>query len=387
VLLRSLAGRIQNLHITGEIIFDGDRINPYDIKNSVGYVPQDDFLSGELTARETLTNNALMKNDKSSDIIDEDVEKLLKSFGLDHVADNAIGTIFVRGLSGGQRKRVEVCSELISPTKVLLLDEPTSGLDGAIAYEILSVIKQILKEKNGELSVILSIHQPNSRILALFDHIMLLGGGESSGGTLDAGNGMLFFGTLPESIDYFDSIGFAMPAGYTPTDLYLQITDNNFGSNQSFDFEGSYAASMYSRNLKALVAEYARLGRDKLVEDIECDSSDINVRWKPNQVGTVDSVYDTGHMTTNISVIKYPLWRQYATLVGRDFTLGRRDPSLYYLQFGLTTMFGFLIGCGKCRAYSYHLYRTNSSLMLQHSSISSRALITQSRIPPLGSCG
>ncbi len=73
-------------------------------------MPQDDFLMGELSAQETLANVCSMKTSLSSETIDADVDELLKSFGLSHVADNAIGTVFKRGLSGGQRKRVEVCS-------------------------------------------------------------------------------------------------------------------------------------------------------------------------------------------------------------------------------------------------------------------------------------
>eukprot|EP01033_Poteriospumella_lacustris_P003037 gene3037-2222_t len=218
VLMKVLAGRLPKLHITGEVTIDGLPMDINDTGNSVNYVPQDDFLMGELTARETLRNNARMKRDTQAGVIDQEVDDLLRKFGLDHIADNAIGTVFRRGLSGGQRKRVEVCSELISPHSVLMLDEPTSGLDGAIAYEVLSATKKILKEKKGQLSVIISIHQPNSRILELFDHIMLIGGG-----------GMIFFGTVPQSIRYFSNIGFPPPEEYTPTDVFLQMTNISGG--------------------------------------------------------------------------------------------------------------------------------------------------------------
>lgn len=127
ILMKALAGRMQNLYIHGDINIDGSPMDPYDVQNEVSYVPQDDFLMGELSARETLTNNYMMKDPSSAEDIAEDVNKLLKSFGIDHVADTLIGTAFFRGISGGQRKRVEVCSELICPTSVLLLDEPTSG--------------------------------------------------------------------------------------------------------------------------------------------------------------------------------------------------------------------------------------------------------------------
>ena len=105
-----LAGRLSQLPISGEVILYSISINPNNISNKISYVPQDEFLMGELTPRETLKNIATMKTIKDKTLIDSEIDHLLESFGLSHVADNPIGTVFVRGLSGGQRKRVEVCS-------------------------------------------------------------------------------------------------------------------------------------------------------------------------------------------------------------------------------------------------------------------------------------
>lgn len=93
--------------------------------NDFAYVPQEDILLGDLTAREMLTNNAVLKLPKPKKEIEEIVDKLLKEFDLDRVADNKIGTIFKRGLSGGQKKRVDVGIEFVAPPLVLFLDEPT----------------------------------------------------------------------------------------------------------------------------------------------------------------------------------------------------------------------------------------------------------------------
>lgn len=127
VLLGTIAGRLPQLHISGELLIDGVVVDPNDLSNRVGYVPQDDFLLGELTPRETLKNIATMKTSKGGAVIDSDINHLLDSFGLSQVADNAIGTIFVRGLSGGQKKRVEVCSGIsLYMTDILAIHNYTS---------------------------------------------------------------------------------------------------------------------------------------------------------------------------------------------------------------------------------------------------------------------
>ena len=229
IFMRALTGRAQNLSITGDFQIEGTDVDQSDLTHSVAYVPQDDILIGELSAREMIRNAAAMKKNKPMSSIDSDVDRLLSILGLSDVADNPIGTAFVRGLSGGQRKRIDIGAELVAAPQVLFLDEPTSGLDASIAYSVLSSIRDIVTANNGKLSVVLSIHQPNSRILELFDNIMLLGGG-----------GMNFFGTVPESIQYFKSIGFPPPAGTVPTDFFLQVTDPNFNTLSNLNFGGTH---------------------------------------------------------------------------------------------------------------------------------------------------
>jgi ABC-type multidrug transport system ATPase subunit len=167
VLLQTLSGRIQNLEISGDVYMDGSEVDPKALGNPVAYVPQEDSLIGDLTAREVATNTALFKRNDAREKIDADVSDLLDRLGLTKVADGIIGTLIFRGLSGGQKKRAEIATELIAAPSILLLDEPTSGLDSKVAYDVLSTIRNIVKASNGMISVMLVIHQPNDKILSL----------------------------------------------------------------------------------------------------------------------------------------------------------------------------------------------------------------------------
>lgn len=215
--------------------------------------------------------------------------------------------------------------ELIAPSTILLLDEPTSGLDGAIAYEILNAMKTILAEKQGSLSIIMSIHQPNSRILDLFDHILLLGSGA-----------MQYFGTVPDSIEYFTGLGFSIPSQYTPTDVLLQLTDRNFGIHQNYDFEEAFISSQYAITVL------------ETIENSKNSSISIGRKIINSDDGKVHDIEDLNKVTatslTTISISSF--WREYSTLIMRDFVIAARDPSLYYLQLLLVLVFGFLIGAG-----------------------------------------
>lgn len=76
------------------------------------------------------------------------IDGLLDSFGLRKQENNLIGTAIRKGISGGQRRRVSVASQLITGPKLLFLDEPTSGLDSAASWEVISLIKAVAKRNN-----------------------------------------------------------------------------------------------------------------------------------------------------------------------------------------------------------------------------------------------
>lgn len=93
VLLQTLSGRIQDLHIDGKVFMDGREVNPRDVMNPIAFVPQGDSVIGDLTAREVTTQTALFKRNEDREKIDRDVAELLDRLGLTHVADGIIGTL------------------------------------------------------------------------------------------------------------------------------------------------------------------------------------------------------------------------------------------------------------------------------------------------------
>jgi ATP-binding cassette subfamily G (WHITE) protein 2 len=96
----------------------------------VGYVVQDDIISGTLTVRENIvfSANVRLPADVSETERKERVGKVIEELGLESCADTRIGTEFLRGVSGGERKRTCIGMELVLEPKILFLDEPTTGL-------------------------------------------------------------------------------------------------------------------------------------------------------------------------------------------------------------------------------------------------------------------
>ncbi|CAM9188663.1 unnamed protein product, partial [Ectocarpus fasciculatus] len=239
-----------------------------------------------------------------------DVSDLLEKMGLTHVCDGIIGTLIFRGLSGGQKKRAEIAAELIASPSILILDEPTSGLDSSIAYEVVQNIRELARGSKGMLSVILSIHQPNSRILNLFDHILLLERGST-----------IFFGSVPQSMEYFARNGHPCPPAVTPTDYFLQISDSNFSFAKAVDFHKIFEDS--PENLALL----------RQVETLKTLCADPKHSLVKEQ------------STNTFMIMHVPFWKKFYTLSYRDFSLAYRDPTLYYFQVVLLVSFGFFAGC------------------------------------------
>lgn len=114
------------------------------------YVEQEDALIGALTVKETLSFAAKLSLPKTVSKSErfQRIEGLLAAFGLSNQANTLIGTPIRKGISGGQKRRVSVASQLITSPKVLFLDEPTSGLDSTASYEVISFVRQIAKKHN-----------------------------------------------------------------------------------------------------------------------------------------------------------------------------------------------------------------------------------------------
>ena len=146
------------------------------------------------------------------------MECLLKIFGLDHIQDSRIGDFERRGISGGERKRVSICSELIVSPRVLFLDEPTTGLDSYNAQIVCECLKEVAQR--DRIAMLITIHQPKHDLLRLFDSIILLAEGS-----------IIFSGSVDEALQHFSNLGFECPEETNPGEFFLDLMTINHQSS------------------------------------------------------------------------------------------------------------------------------------------------------------
>lgn len=190
-LLDILSRRDKEGIVEGTLAINGERIdrsNEPIFKRLVGFVAQSDNLIPALTVRQTIHFAAKLKLPAAipDDVIHELVEDVIAKLHLTRCVDTPIGSDTSRGVSGGEKRRVSIATELVANPRVLFLDEPTSGLDSVSATDVMRAIANLTRtsqirrfRKFFELRpcVIFSIHQPSAEIFALFDRLVVVSHG------------------------------------------------------------------------------------------------------------------------------------------------------------------------------------------------------------------
>ncbi|HEX4697556.1 MAG TPA: ATP-binding cassette domain-containing protein [Candidatus Udaeobacter sp.] len=189
-LMRVLAGQLQPTG--GDVFLNGQSLykNLDALKQYVSYMPQQDAFDEHLTIGENLLFAAairaphLSRRDRNRRL-----DAKLVELGLGERRDAIVGSPESKSLSGGERKRLNIGLDMIGMSDVYLFDEPTSGLSSKDSEHVMEIIRSMAHNK----IVIVTIHQPSSKIFQMFHKAILL----------DKGGRLVFFGTPSDMLRYF----------------------------------------------------------------------------------------------------------------------------------------------------------------------------------------
>ncbi|KAM4729551.1 ATP-binding cassette sub-family G member 5 [Anableps anableps] len=211
-LLDAIAGRIGSSgNLLGEVFINGRKLKREEYQDCFSYVLQSDNLLSYLTVEETLTYTAQLALQKHSvEAIKKKVSAVMAELSLTHVAHSVIGGRIFPGISGGERRRVSIASQLLQDPRVILLDEPTTGLDSMTANQIVVLLAELARRNR---IVIVTIHQPRSELFRVFSSIAIMSRGE-----------LVFCGQPEEMVDFFSQCGYECPEYCNPFDIYVDFT-------------------------------------------------------------------------------------------------------------------------------------------------------------------
>ncbi|KAL8089213.1 hypothetical protein AgCh_038848 [Apium graveolens] len=243
-LLLALSGKIdKNLEVSGEISYNGYKMNEFIPHKTAAYISQYDQHISEMTVRETLdfaarclgigsravTMGEVIRREKEVGIIpDPDIDTymketainglkrtlqtdyILKILGLEICADTIVGNAMRRGISGGQKKRLTTGEMMIGPSKVLFMDEISNGLDSSSTFQIVKCLQQLTHIT--ESTTLISLLQPAPETFDLFDDIILMSEGQ-----------VVYHGPRDNIMQFFEKCGFRCPPRKGVADFLQEV--------------------------------------------------------------------------------------------------------------------------------------------------------------------
>mmetsp|Transcript_52174 Transcript_52174/g.93571 ORF Transcript_52174/g.93571 Transcript_52174/m.93571 type:complete len:895 (+) Transcript_52174:75-2759(+) len=202
--------------VEGQVFINGTEQQIKVLKPVMGFVPQDDLVHEGLTVRENISFSAAMRLPKGTSTIrmKKVTDDVLQVLQLEPKQNMIVGnrTLSGEGLSGGQKKRVNVGLELAACPTILFLDEPTSGLDATAS---LMLVTQLKRMAELGMTVIMIIHQPRYSLFTQIDDTLLLG--------LHEGGRCFYMGPSKEAKLHFEMQGLKMPENENPADWMMDV--------------------------------------------------------------------------------------------------------------------------------------------------------------------
>ncbi|XP_025809076.1 ABC transporter G family member 16-like [Panicum hallii] len=318
-LLDALAGRIARESLRGSVTLNGEPLHGRRLRAISAHVMQDDLLYPMLTVRETLRFAAEFRLPRalSQEKKRARVDALIDQLGLSRAADTIIGDEGHRGVSGGERRRVSIGTDIIHDPILLFLDEPTSGLDSASAFMVVQVLRRIAQ--SGSV-VIMTIHQPSARILGILDRLLLLSRGRT-----------VYAGTPAGLKPFFAEFGAPIPDNENPAEFALD-TIREFERQP----DGAAALADFNANrMKALVNKCNKLMSTMPLELAIAESVSRGKLVAGRGSGSA--------VSGSVPTFANPPWTEVWVLIKRSFTNTGRMPELFAMRLGTIMITGFIL--------------------------------------------
>uniref|UniRef100_A0A1A9WZY6 ABC transporter domain-containing protein n=1 Tax=Glossina brevipalpis TaxID=37001 RepID=A0A1A9WZY6_9MUSC len=291
--------------VTGHFQINGQERHLGEFRKMSSYIPQKFAMLDLLTVQETLKVSVDLKLPNIKKILEKEkiINAILELLNL----ENSRKTL-VHNLSGGERKRLSIAIELVTNPPIMFFDEPTSGLDSVASLQIITYLRRLAQ---GGRIIVCVVHQPSSKIMQLFDNVLVMAGGE-----------MLYSGFQNEMIDRFEKSGFQCPQYYNPADFVIEV------------------ASERAHNCKNIIK---LIEQNKSIHSLT-RSEDIDQVNETTDLLTKAKLNDPVITKQFPEKIQSSLWRQLTVLVNRSVLSMTRNLIAVQLRIIMHVVVAILLG-------------------------------------------
>src|SRR5712691_9648359 len=332
-LMRVLAGQLQST--SGEVLLNGQSLyrNLDVLKQYISYMPQQDAFDEHLTIGENLTFAAAIRAPHLSkrDRVRRLDAKLIE-LGLSERRDAVVGSPEKKTLSGGERKRLNIGLDMIGMSDVYLFDQPTSGLSSKDTKHVIEIARSMAHNK----IVIVTIHQPSSKIFQMFQKVILL----------DKGGRLVFFGTPSDALRYFAEaehqhqfgaeLGACPSCGTTRPEFIFDVLETPLR-----DLSGDI---IYEENSKGQLVAARRYSPDFWRDKYEAFRLIQDVKQVSLQQEEADPLPVAPVQKKRLPVRWHDEWTQFRTVLRRAFTSKLRNRANLVITIGVSPVLALLIG-------------------------------------------
>ncbi len=332
-LLKVLAGQLQPT--AGQVLLNNQSLYPNldQLKHYISYIPQEDAFDEHLTIGENLQFAAAIRSPHLSrrDRMRR-LEGKLVELGLSERRDAVVGSAVKKTLSGGERKRLNIGLDMIGSADVYLFDEPTSGLSSKDSEHVIEIIRSMAHNK----LIIVTIHQPSSKLFQMFHKAILL----------DKGGRLVFFGTPTDMLRYFAEaehqhqfgadLGACPSCGTTRPEFIFDVLETPLR-----DLSGDIIYEENNRGQLVPARRYSpEFWRDKyeafrLIQDVK----QVSLRKEP--IAPLPAVPEQKKRRQRIRW--HDEWTQLRTLLKRAFISKLRNRANLVITIGVAPVLAFLI--------------------------------------------
>ena len=211
--------------ITGDVTYGGTDAEEMRKKyrSEVLYNPEDDLHYATLKVKDTLKfalrtktpgKNSRNEGESRQDYVSEFLRVITKLFWIEHTLGTKVGNELIRGVSGGEKKRVSIAEAMVTKASVQAWDNSTRGLDASTALEYVQSLRSLTNM--AQISTSVALYQAGESLYDLFDKVLLIHEGQCC-----------YFGPAERAAEYFQNLGFVKPERWTTSDFLTSVTDDH----------------------------------------------------------------------------------------------------------------------------------------------------------------